>query len=749
MTDVTPLMNVQGTSINSVSNAEIDLDNVTLEGEVFPNGGVEEWYNPHSPSDFTTSRSLEKDVWAETTIFNEGSQSIGLEARAVDFDHTVNLEFYRSSQYLYSNVANLTLDIDWYLDTIGTPVGQDYIRLEIKLNYRNLYYYFDCETVYSNYTNNGFYEIAGPTQTWNHLHRNLTTDYFDQFNVIPTQINSVKWQIRTRTPLEYLRVFFDDVQLLNGSTPIYGGSANDGNFETAKFGTTDGWYIDQNNGPGDISLCSDSHSGTSSMNLSILTFDDSAYATASRYPEKLLTSDNQANLTFWWKLDNYVDTTHYTYARVRIDLENGTFQSNFYYYMFVGGSGTLPFIIMGNDQKFAVDGFNVTDDWIFFNRNIWEDFNSTFETENLWVDTITFEVTSSEDNNSLSLLIDDISFAPSILNDMDYEHQDAVGTPVQGWGSPPGPDQFTVTDFAKGGSKAGNLTLVDDYVYLDQYLHNIPFNSSSNLFLDFNVYIDTFNTSSQDYILFTLYFDEVSFTYVIANSSSAFEDDIGGEEGSFFIILQEPIVTGQWLNFRLDLDQDYETLFGSAPDTFIYGLNLMAEAGADSELMVFFDDLYIYSDDTPAEILDTEGPTISLLPINGATVNDIVSIEWNVSDSGSGVAWSQLLIEGVEITNTTIETVGVSWDTTVIADGEYNITIVASDNAGNINSVTHILTVDNNIEPTTTTPTNTTSTTTPTSSGQPGNLDGVIIIVVVIAIVGVVFILYIFIGKKR
>lgn len=725
VTNGVPLMMVQGTSIDSVTITETNFDVVNLEGEVFPNGGVEEWSNPHQPIDFSTFRTEETDVWVETTIVYEGSQSIGLEARAMDFYHPADFEFSRTNNYEYNNVANLTLDIDWYLDTIGTPVNQDYIRLQIKLDYRNLYYYFGCETGYGNYSGNGFFEIAGPLQTWNHLHRNLTTDYFQLFGELPQKSTGVYWQVYTRTQLEYLRVYFDDFKLLNGTTPIYGGSTLNANFES-----TTGWNLGNHYGPGDVAQCSDSHSGSSSMNLTTITFDDNAYVRVYRAPYKLLTSDNQANLTFWWKLDNYVNPTWFTYARVQIDLENDTFQSKFYYYMFVGGSGNLPMIISGNNQKFAVDGFNVTDEWIFFDRNIWQDFNSVFDTENLWVDSITFEIESKEDDVSLSLLIDDISFAPSILNDMDYEHQDAVGTPVQGWEYPPGPDQLTVTDFAAGGSKASNLTLENDYVYLEQYLHQLPFDPSKNLFLDFNVYIDTFNTTSEDYILFNLYFDEVSFAYVIANSTSAFEDDIDGEEGTFFILLQEPIVTGEWLNFRLDLDQDYETLFGSAPETIIYDFGLIAEAGVGSKLIVFFDDLYIYSDDSPSETPDTEGPTISLLPATGATVSDIVAVEWNVTDTGSGIAWSQLIIEGAEVTNTTLETVGVSWDTTVIPDGDYNITILAQDNAGNSASVTHIVTVDNLID-------------------TPVDLTGVLIIVVVIAALGIVLIIYVFVIKKK
>ncbi len=127
--------------------------------------------------------------------------------------------------------------------------------------------------------------------------------------------------------------------------------------------------------------------------------------------------------------------------------------------------------------------------------------------------------------------------------------------------------------------------------------------------------------------------------------------------------------------------------------------------------------------------VDTIAPVISLTPANGTTVSDIVSIEFNVEDSGSGFNSSELFIDSVSIANITLDTVGISWDTTVIPNGEYNITVVASDNAGNTAVVTHLVTVEN--------------------VGAPADLSGVILIIVVIAIIGAVAVIYIFVLKKR
>lgn len=709
---------------DSIANiAATDLERVTIESNLFPNNGLEEWTNPHTPRTLQTSRSIEKDTWWEHSVIYEGSTSYGLEARALDVFHYSEISLTNQSQVYWNNPTNLTLDFQWYLDSIGNSVNQDYFRIQITMDTRTMYYYMGCEnTVSTNSSNSGYFNIGGATKTWNHFQRNLTSDYFETFGLLPTQYRTMYWFIRSYTTT-YTRAYIDYIFMINGTTTKISDSVSGGDFEGGG-----AWTASTGAGAGDVAQCADSHEGSYSMNLTTLTFDDNAYAYASYEPRKLLSIDNQGNLSFWWNLDNYTNPTTNTYARVVVSFQNATlFGGNIYYYLFVGGSGMLPLVVMGNDLTFAVADFNVTDTWNFFDRNIWEDVTTYYPTENLWIEKIEFQVRNSADDARLSLLVDDITFNQSILSDMDYEHQNDVGERIQGWNSPPGSHEFTVTDYALHGSKAANLTLAENSAYIDQNLCQLQLDATTKLMLDFNVYIDTFNSSSEDYILFNFELNDESFAYVIANSTSNFEDEIATEEAAKFVLLQESLVIGEWLNFKLDLVHDYERLFGSLPDTTISYIVLMAEAGIASELTVIFDDLYIYYD--AEEAPDTVAPVISLLPANGSTVSDIVSIEFNVTDAGSGFAWSQLFIAGAAITNTTLESVGISWDTNVIPNGEYNITVVASDNAGNIGTVTHLVTVEN--------------------LGAPVDLSGVILIAVIIVAIAAVLIIYIFVIKKK
>jgi hypothetical protein len=803
--------------MNSVIVSELDNERATIMSNSFPDGGMEMWSDAHTPEYLSTSRTTEKDGWWEYSEVFEGSMAFGMHARAIDNLHYSEIYMTNQSQLYWDNPTNLTIDVEWYLDSIGNPVDQDYFRLQIRMDYRYLYYYIGCEnTIAYNTSSYGYFMVDGSVQSWNHLHRNLTADYYDVFGEYPTQYRTMYWYIRSYTN-EYTRIFLDDLWLVNGTTIKAGGSISHGNFEGGG-----SWTWVSGSGPGDIVQCSDAQEGNWSMNMTALTYMDDAYASAYYQPAKTLTVDNQGNLTFSWKLDDYVNPTTSTYVRMIVNMKNATYSFNFYYYFFIGGSGQAPMLVTGNDRNFYVSDFNVTGTWNQFDRNLWQDFSSGFTTENLWINQVTFQVRNMANNARLSFLVDDIVFTTSILSDMDYEHQNEVGENIQCWSAPPGNDKLTVTNFSASGNKAMNLTISDSsQLGTDQKVGAITIDETTELIFDFNMYIDTFNASSDDFALIQLEFNENLLIYVLTNGSSEWQSNYEGDELGV-ILLQDTVVTGEWLNFQRDIVHDYESAFGSIPDDMLWYLGIQAEVDASSRLSIIFDDMYIYYDTAPeitnieqspptdveaGELVtidvdvtdasqvtctfsyrvdssiwtnvsmiegmegsfsthfdapwgeveyfitaedafgktdvamdgseyftftpsDTVDPEIYLLPANETTVSDIVSIEFDVTDSGSGFAWSQLFIAGAEITNTTVNEAGISWDTTVISNGDYNITVVAQDNAGNTASVTHFVTVQN------------------TEGGTP-DIPPALIIVVVIAVLGIVFVIYIFMRKKR
>jgi hypothetical protein len=595
MTPQNTALNTQNAASESDANlAATDLGRVTVDANGLPNKGFENWSSPHNPENLYTTRSTEEASWYETTLVYEGARSFGMQARAIDPTHYSDVRLTQQSWIYWNDPLNTTLDFDWYLDEIGNPVDQDYYMMQVRISSRNMYYYIGCtQTGFVN-GSYGYIYIDGPTKTWNHIHLNLTSDYIELFGNAPTEFQTIQWFIRSYSD-EYTRVYMDDVNLINGTTVKVGGSTLNGNFES----NSGGWTFQSSYDPADVSQSAVRHEGDWSMNITVLSYNYTSYASAAYYPYKLLASSNQGQLSFWWRINDWVNPTENNYARMMISVSNATSNFEMYYYFALGGSGTLP-IIMGDTIKAKAAGFNATNTWSFFDRNIWEDFASVYDTENLWIDEIELQVRTTEHNSRLSFLIDDASFQTSILNDMDYEHQNGVGTAIQGWTSPPGSDYLTVTNFAAGGEKAANLTLVGDVSYYeDQAIGRLPINSNTELILDFNVYLESFNMSSQDFILFQLQFEDKSLYYVIANSTNNFESEVG-EESVQFIVLQDAVLVGEWLNFQLDIVHDYEQVFGIMPDTYLTYITMLGETGIGSKLVIYLDDLYIYYDPAPS-----------------------------------------------------------------------------------------------------------------------------------------------------
>jgi len=715
----------------SIQVAETDLDRVTWEANTAENSGFENWNNPSSPEDVYTTKTREEVTWYETTVVNEGTRAVGMHARTIDLTGQYSeVRLTQQSWVYWNNPINTTLDLDWYLDEIGNPTN-DYFRIQVRMSSRNMYYYLGCTTGSSNSSGTGYYLIDGPTQTWNHLHRNLTSDYFAIFGLIPTQFELVYIWIRS-TNIDYTRGYLDDFVLANGTYVHVGGSTLNGNFET-----TGGWTFQTNTNPSLVSQSALSHSGDWSMNMTAISYGYSARANAQYSPGKRLSEINNGLLSFYWRIADWINSTISTLSYMRINVSNSTVGLNMYYYFCVGGSGTIPPVIFGSDMKFAASGFNVTDTWNHFDRNIWNDYHTHSNTDYLYVDSITFFVGANSGENQLSVLFDDVSFTTSILNDMGYETQDSVGLAIEGWTEPTGYDTYTVTDFARHGAKAGNLTLEDDSdFYASQNLGTIQFDETTEIIFDFNIYFETFNESSDDdFFVFEFMFgDGEGLSYVLANVSPEVEGWLSEE--SNIIFLNDDVTTGEWLNFQLDLIHDYESLVGSPPDTTLEEFYMMSVASKSSVLMAFIDDMYVYYD--PAPEISGVGNDIAYAGepvLVGASVVDatLVSVVLNYRiDGGSWLTQDMTRIDDISPSETHL---------TDLAEGEvveYYVTATdAFDKSTDAMDGTEYYSFT--VNPASTTPT-----------PPPGDMTLVAIAaVVVMLVVGVVIVWYIFMYKKK
>ena len=196
------------------------------------------------------------------------------------------------------------------------------------------------------------------------------------------------------------------------------------------------------------------------------------------------------------------------------------------------------------------------------------------------------------------------------------------------------------------------------------------------------------------------------------------------------------------MNFHRDIVHDYELLHGSLPNTTIYDIELFAEAGFGSELITFFDDLYIYYDPAPtiSDVghIPTSPVANSSVTISATVVDatiDSVEVNFRVNDG----TWNDVTMNHVSGNLYKLEITNLLADSVV----EYSITAVDA-----FGKTTVAMNGTNYFGFTVGTASATTTTIVTTQTGG-GWLSAMVAITVVIIVLGVVMVLYLFVYKKR
>jgi hypothetical protein len=389
---------------------------------------------------------------------------------------------------------------------------------------------------------------------------------------------------------DYIRVFLDDVYLVNGTFVKIGGSVAHGDFETTGSWR---WY---NRDPADISQSALRRNGDWSLNMTALSNGNRSDCTVRKSYDVRLTELNPDLLSFWWRIEDLQESSDANYAYLKVECENGTGESfHVYYWLTYGGGESAPLDYVGY-QMIDVDGFNSTASWQFFNRSIFEDITAVNQTQELVVINVEFNVHVWE-GGRLSVLFDDMSFVSAALNDMGYEDQLDVGTPIRAWEGNDEDSSFLVTDQAYAGEKAANLTIVDGNSYQEsQRINYMPLTEDTETYLDVNWRLEDFSGLDDEFAGVEVYLDEdLAFAYIFANGS----DPAAANGFDEYIVLPEANIEGSWFNMQRCLSKDYETLFGTAPNTSIVYIYLLAESETGGRIEILFDDVYLYQDPAP------------------------------------------------------------------------------------------------------------------------------------------------------
>ncbi len=720
--------------------SETDLDRVNWSANHAPNPGFELWQNPHQLEDYGGSydRTTEHYGWYASSPWpvNEGTRSLGMQARAIDYDHPSEMRVRPAAQSSWLNPANLSLKFDYYIDANPNPTTDfDHFVVHLELrdpSARNMWYYLSGGETNIN-GSNVYFTLDSPVDTWNTFDRNITEDFFDFYGHYPTEFRVISYYIVSKTN-DYIRVFLDDVNLVNGTNVKIGGPVAHGNFEIGGTGTYWTWT---NRDPADISQSTLRRNGDWSLNMTALSNGNRSYCQVAKRYDIRLTELNPDSLSFWWRIEDLQESSDETYAYLEVECRNETLESfHVWYWLTYGGGESAPIDYDGY-QMIDVDGFNLTGSWQFFNRSIFEDITAVNQTQELVVENVELHVYVGQ-GGRLSVLLDDLSFVSAALNDMGYEDQLDIGTPVRAWNTDYENPSFLVTGQAYAGEKAANLTIADGDSYQEsQRVGSMQLTEETEIFLDVNWRLEDFSRLDGEFAGVEVYLDDdLSFAYIFANGS----DPAGANGFDEYIILSDANTEGSWFNMQRCLSKDYEALFGSAPNTSIAYLYLVAESETSGRIEILFDDFYLYTDPAPDVHSVVHSPSSpeadAAVEVTAVAIDpsmDTVSLYYRVNEG----SWTNLEMSVVTDDSYDASIPGQSEDSVV----EYYIT--AEDTFGKTTTALNGSDYFSYIvmaAASTTTTTTTTATTTPTP--PPADMTPLIIgaIVVVIAIVVLVYI---------
>jgi hypothetical protein len=634
------LVTIQDADMSSIHSASelpsgTNLSRVQWQSDHNPNHGFEYWTNTHNPDHLYSYRTTEQYTWYAENPWpvNEGSRSMGFQARAIDPLHPSEAEIKQSTQISKSNPVNLTLNFDYYIDQNDNPADTDYVYLYLRLSSigdRHLYYYLSgTDSSKQNSSYYAYFQLEQAEDIWHAFDRNITEDYYEAFSLYPLEYEYMEYVMHAETQ-SYVRAFLDDVNLVNGTNTIVSGSTKNGNFESTGF-----WFISSYD-PVDISRTTLRKEGDYALNMTAISNGNRSQGYWEYRPRIRLTQNNSDQFRFWWRINQYEDASNNTNAYIHVACSNATDEFNIFYILASG----LESPAEGSPGVIEIKpaGYNSTGSWNYFNRSIWADVTQYNQTSEVVVEEIDVRIFAQHDYSRLSLIFDAMELEASALNDRGYEDQPAVGEELRAWDLPDSDPEFTVTDDALNGNKAANLTLTDSAsFYTDQEMPNRRINQDTETYLELSWKLNEFTSQLDEIVFLTLSFeDNNDFAYIFANGST-----VSGEGAEDFIMVPNANSIGQWYTMRRNIVRDYQSLFGSLPDTAIEYIYIEASTEAGGRIEILFDDVYLYDDAAP-EISDVVYSPIAPEADDSVTVNasvfdpalDTVLLHYRI-DSGS------------------------------------------------------------------------------------------------------------------
>lgn len=594
--------------------AETQVEIVNMTTNHFAGGGFEDWSTPYYLSYFDeSSQTRERYSWYASSPWpvSEGSHSAGLQCRTSDV--VVPTAAYLR-QYFDATAKNLTVDFDWWLENNPNPtLYACYIYAQMGFNSgKSIEYYISGVGISGNSTSRGAFLLGGPDDAWNEFSRNVTHDYLSitQFGgTLPESLTMTSFGVYAYSHgvvTDFLRVFIDDVHIINGTTTYVGGSTQNGDFETHSGYSW--WEFNANRGYGALTQSSAANGGSWSMNHTVRPDGNISYANVLNRAMIRLSEANPGILSLWYNIPEWTMASEATYSRVGLELDTGSGNYYAYYYICSGGAG--PAYTNGTTQAvFAPPGYNQTGQWTYMERNVWEDLSTYFGFQEIRINWLTVSTWGTNLGSSLTILIDDLSLSSAFLNDGGYEDQGASGSNIRGYETLSGAfaedTHLTVTETSYTGSKAANLTIPESYafscVHFMAYQRFVwipyPDVGIEELYLDCQWRLeDAIESAPGSARLTVRSLDSKEISYIFSRNQT---DSLTNTTQQGFISVDGFNTEDTWLYMHRDLAHDYEAVFGYLPDTRITYVYLQANTIEADTLTLLLDEVYMYADSSP------------------------------------------------------------------------------------------------------------------------------------------------------
>ncbi|MHA1434505.1 MAG: hypothetical protein ACTSO7_11745 [Candidatus Heimdallarchaeota archaeon] len=616
-----------------------------VKANIFKDGACEEenaneepsgfygWGSGHSSANF----SYQDEVHA-------GSYGACLSARGTsqyqgDISESRYFEYIPERSYLDEDI---TMDF-WFNAKANPDITQYgymriYLRLTTNLGNYYLYYLLSIQNIGGvNGTQQGYYDIRAPLNTWTHITRNVTDDLVQAVTVLPDlSVSYIRYfYINCNSPEDATGdtvLLLDDVSFTNGTSFNY--FADNGDFED---GDSNPWG-DSGSGPGYCTLTEDDKTqGNSAMNLtahspysytrSYIGAEKDLYNGWGTVPKGYVPlQPGDFVFSFDWKYSDMANGLGEQIAYFYISMYNETYNSYLQYNL-----GNEDDVIPNSNYTtatyssyyFAADGLGTRDVWNTLTIDCY-DVLTALNFTNLPIFYIGFYLEADDTEDlTVQLLVDNFQMVtypagnPGFETDFEFNAVD----PLRLWNTNYNDNYVNITIDAHSGDFAANVTAYGGigtrYAYRQTFLP-----VTNNLFTDFWWRLDKISpsVSGQAYSYIRLELDDSNLLYYMLGSNGMV---FVNQSNQCYYNVDEHNLTGIWNNLFRNLTEDV-AYFGAEIHN-ITEIRIVSYTTGAAEIVSIVDDLHFATDVT--------GPTLTNLIQDPATPQYLEEVTISVEAS--------------------------------------------------------------------------------------------------------------------